>query len=106
MASFDDEFLKDQEDNRREIVFVREQLPSDLKEIYTDEQLVWMFDTIATYFYESGILETNDDEVDVDIDEVAAYLCKQAQAEGLDVLRPDEVRFVIEADLDFQENDL
>jgi hypothetical protein len=106
MASFDDELLKDQEDNRREIVFVREQLPSDLKEIYTDEQLVWMFDTIATYFYESGILETNDDEVDVDIDEVAAYLCKQAQAEGLDVLRPDEVRFVIEADLDFQENDL
>ena len=106
MASFDDELLKDQEDNRREIVFVREQLPSDLKEIYSDEQLVWMFDTIATYFYESGILETNDDEVDVDIDEVAAYLCKQAQAEGLDVLRPDEVRFVIEADLDFQENDL
>ena len=106
MASFDDELLKDQEDNRREIVFVREQLPCDLKEIYSDEQLVWMFDTIATYFYESGILETNDDEVDVDIDEVAAYLCKQAQAEGLDVLRPDEVRFVIEADLDFQENDL
>ena len=103
MATFDEELLQDQEENKREIAFIREQLPSDLKELYTDDQLVWMLDTIATYFYESGILESNDDEVDVDIDEVSDYLCRQAGAEGMPKLQADEVRFVVEADLDFQE---
>ena len=106
MASLDEELLQDQEENKREIAFIREQLPSDLKEQYTDAQLVWMLDTIATYFYESGILESNDDEVDVDIDEVSDYLCKQAAAESLPKLNADEVRFVVEADLDFQEENL
>ena len=106
MASLDEELLQDQEENKREIAFIREQLPSDLKEQYTDAQLVWMLDTIATYFYESGILESNDDEVDVDIDEVSDYLCKQAATEGLPKLNADEVRFVVEADLDFQEENL
>ncbi len=106
MATLDEELLQDQEENRREIAFIREQLPSDLKELYTDDQMVWMLDTIATYFYESGILESNDDEVDVDIDEISDYLCKQAKAEKLPGLQPDEVRFVVEADLDYQEESL
>lgn len=103
MASIDEELLRDQEENAREIAYIREQLPSDLKEKYDDEQMVWMLDAIAEYFFESGILETNDDEVDVDIDEVSAYLCKQAETEGRPRLLADEVRFVVEADLDYQE---
>ena len=106
MASLDEEILWDQEENKREIVFIREQLPSDLKEQYSDEQLLWMLDTIAAYFFESGILESNDEEVDIDIDEVSDYLCKQAAVEGLPRLNADEVRFVVEADLDFQEENL
>ena len=106
MATLDEELLQDQEENRREIAFIREQLPSDLKELYTDDQMVWMLDAIADYFFESGILESNDDEVDVNIDEVADYLCRQAKKEGLPLLQPDEVRFVVEADLDYQENSL
>ena len=106
MASIDEELLQDMEETRREIAFIREQLPTDLKELYSDAQLEWIIDTIATYFYESGILESNDDEVDVDIDEVSDYLCKQAAVEGLPRLNADEVRFVVEADLDFQEGNL
>ena len=106
MASIDEELLQDQEETRREIAFIREQLPTDLKELYSDDQLEWIIDTIATYFYESGILETNDDEVDVDIDEVSDYLCCQAVADRMPKLQADEVRFVVEADLDFQEENL
>ena len=106
MASIDEELLRDEEENQREIAFIREQLPSDLKEKYSDALLVWMLDAIADYFFESGILESNDDEVDVDIDEVAAYLCKQAKNEGQPKLEADEVRFVVEADLDYQEENL
>ena len=47
---------------------------------------------------------TRDDYVD--IDEVSDYLCRQAVAEGMPKLQADEVRFVVEADLDFQEENL
>ena len=78
MATFDEELLQDQEENKREIAFIREQLPSDLKELYTDDQLVWMLDTIATYFYESGILESDDDEV-VSISMMWLAICANRQ---------------------------
>lgn len=106
MGTIDDELKQYQEDTQREIAFIRKQLPSDLKELYSDSQMEWMLDAIADYFYDSGILETNDDEVDVDIDEVAEYICKRAAEENFSTLQADEVRFVVEADLDFQEQNL
>ena len=106
MGTIDDELKQYQEDTQREIAFIRKQLSSDLKELYSDSQMEWMLDAIADYFYDSGILETNDDEVDVDIDEVAEYICKRAAEENFSTLQADEVRFVVEADLDFQEQNL
>lgn len=105
MASLDEELLKDEEENRREIAFIREQLPSDLKELFSDEQLQFIIDAIGTYFYESGILETNDDEVDVDLEVIAQFVCKEAKEEGEGSFDPQDVYWVVEADLDFQEEE-
>ena len=118
MASLDEELLKDEEENRREIAFIREQLPSDLKGLFSDEQLQFIIDAIGTYFYESGktvldmeinqvsgILETNDDEVDVDLEVIAQFVCKEAKEEGEGSFDPQDVYWVVEADLDFQEEE-
>lgn len=105
MASLDEELLKDEEENRREIAFIREQLPSDLKGLFSDEQLQFIIDAIGTYFYESGILETNDDEVDVDLEVIAQFVCKEAKEEDEGSFDPQDVYWVVEADLDFQEEE-
>ena len=106
MASIDDELLMDEQENRREIAFIRGQLPSELKERYTDDQLLWMLDALVGYYVESGVIDTDDDEVEIDLEQAADYLCQQAEAEGLPRLDPQEVFFVVEADLDFQEQSL
>ena len=106
MAGIDDELLMDEQENQREIAFIREQLPSELKERFTDDQLLWMLDTLVSYYVESGVLDTDDEEVDIDLEEAAAYVCRQAEAEGLTRLNPEDVYFVVEADLDFQEQAL
>ena len=106
MASIEEELLMDEEENRREIAFIRERLPMELKEKYTDEQLLWMLDAIVDYYAESGILDTDDEEIEIDVDQVAEHLCEQAKAEGMDGMDTQEVRFVIEADLDFQEENV
>lgn len=106
MSSIDDELLRDDQENQREIAFIRQQLPSELKEDYSDEQLLWMMDTIVEYYVESGILDSNDDEIDIDMEAVADYVCQQAKKEGRPALDPQDVYFVVEADLDFQEKNL
>ncbi|UKK48974.1 hypothetical protein L6475_03135 [Prevotella sp. E9-3] len=103
MASLDEELLMDEEENRREIAYIREQLPADLKEKFSDDQLLFIIDAIGTYFYTSGILESNSDEVDIDMEAVSDFVCSEAKEEGEGTFDPQEVFFVVEADLDFQE---
>ena len=103
MASLDEELLMDEQENKREIAFIREHLPADLKEQYSDEQLLFIIDAIGTYFYTSGVLESTSDEVDIDMEAVSAFVCNEAKEEGEGPFDAQEVFFVVEADLDFQE---
>ena len=58
MAGIDDELLMDEQENQREIAFIREQLPTELKDCYSDDQLLWMLDTLVSNYVESGVLDT------------------------------------------------
>ena len=104
MASLDEEIRLDEEENRRELAFIRTQLPSDVKKFYSDKDILYMIDLIVDYYYTSGILESMEDEVEIDLEEVAGYVCKRAKDEGFcSSFNPEEVFFIVQADLDFQE---
>ena len=104
MASLDEEIRLDEEENRRELAFIRTQLPSDVKKFYSDKDILYMMDLIVDYYYTSGILESMEDEVEIDLEEVAVYVCKRAKDEGFcSSFNPEEVFFIVQADLDFQE---
>ena len=104
MASLDEEIRLDEEENRRELAFIRTQLPSDVKKFYRDKDILYMMDLIVDSYYTSGILESKEDEVEIDLEEVAGYVCKRAKDEGFcSSFNPEEVFFIVQADLDFQE---
>ena len=66
-----------------------------------------MMDLIVDYYYSSGILETDAEEVDIDLEAIAEYVCKRAKEEGFcSSFNPEEVFFIVQADLDFQEQNL
>ena len=107
MADFDEEIRLDEEENRRELAFIRSQLPSNLKKYYSDKDILYMMDLIVEYYYESGILESTDEEVDIDLEVVAEHVCKKAKEQGFSSsFSPEEVFFIVQADLDFQEQNL
>ena len=107
MASFEEEIRLDEEENRRELAFIRTQLPTDLKKYYSDKDILYMMDLIVDYYYTSGILESDAEEVDIDMEKVADYVCKRAKEEGFcSSFNPEEVFFIVQADLDFQEQNL
>ena len=106
MSSFDDELRLDEEENRREIAFIREQLPQELKSRFSDDDLYYFLDAIVDYYYESGILESTDEEVDIDLQKVADAVTEQARRDKQGDFDAEEVFFVVEADMDFQEQNL
>lgn len=108
MASLDDELLQDAENDARAVAFIQQQLPQELKEKFSEEQLYYFLDLIADYYATSGVLDATPDKdgyVDVDIEKMATELSKQAAKEKMGVFTPEEISFVIEAEMDFAEGE-
>lgn len=109
MADFEEELRLDEEENAREVEFILNSLPNELKEKYSADDVLYMMDAIVEYYFESGVLEDNgsdDDYVDIDLQKVAEYVCRKAADEHHGDFLPDEVFFVAQADMDFQEQNL
>ena len=107
MASLEEELRLDEEENRRELEYIRKILPVDLKYHYSDSDILWIIDAIVDYYYTSGILEIDEDEIDIDMDAVADYVCKRAKEEKISQsFDPQDVVIMVQADLNFQEQNL
>ena len=106
MASIEEELRLDEEENRRELAFIRERIPYDTKKHYSDTSILYMLDSIVDYYYTSGILESEEDEVDIDLQAVTDYVIERAKEDGVTNLDPEFVYLIVEADLDFQEQNL
>ena len=107
MASFEEEIRLDEEENKKELQYIRQVLPSDLKHHYSDLDILWIIDAIVDYYFDSGILESNEEEVDIDMELVADYVCKRAREEDVSQsFDPEDVVLMVQADLDFQEQNV
>ena len=106
MSNFEDELRLDEEENRREVAFIRERLPQELKSAFSDDDLYYFLDAIVDYYYDSGILESTADEVDIDLQQVAEAVAEQARQDKVGTFNAEDVYYVVEADMDFQEQNL
>ena len=50
MATFEDELLQDAEDDARTIEYIKNYLPQDLKDKFSDEELYYFLDVIGEYY--------------------------------------------------------
>ena len=48
MASFDEEIRLDEEENRRELAYIRTQMPSTIKKFYSDKDILYSLLTIIS----------------------------------------------------------
>ena len=103
MSSIDEEIRIGDEEDSRELAYIRSRLPSELKEKFTDDELLLMTEAIAEYFFSSGVLEGNDEEIELDLEAISKHVCEEALLCQAGPFDPEEVFFVVQADLDFQE---
>ena len=103
MASFEEELQQDELDDAQTVAFIQQQLPQELKEKFTEEQLYYFLDVITEYYAESGILDAEPDKdgfIDIDVETIASYLAKTAKREHIGDFSPEDLIFVVEAEID------
>lgn len=99
MAMNNDEFAMEDLDDEKTIAYIRERLPQDLKEKFSDDEFYYFLDTIYDYYDKSGILDSNSEYVDIDIEEIAKYIAKEAKKNKIGDFDPEELYFVVEGEL-------
>lgn len=101
MATIDDELIKAAEEDAQEVAFIQNQLPIDVKDKFTDDDIYYFVDVILEYF--SDAQADSEGYIDVDLDEVAKHVVKQAKKDKIGDFDPDDVFFVVQAELDYNE---
>ena len=94
-----DEFNLEDLDDEKTIAYIRERLPQELKEKFSDDEFYYFLDTIYDYYDKSGILDGGGEYIDIDIDEIARFIAKEAKKNGIGEFDPEELFFIVEGEL-------
>ena len=100
----EDDFLLDAEDDVKAVEFIKNYLPQDLKDKFTDEDLYYILDLIAEYYTSSECLDAEPDEegyIDIDLDEIVKYIVKEAQKDNMGPYEADDVFFVVQGEMEY-----
>lgn len=93
----EDDFLKDDLDDEKTIEYIKNYLPQELKEKFSDDEFYYFLDLIDEYYSESGILDVEPDEegcVEVDLGQIVDYIIKEAHKDEMGDYDPEETLFM------------
>lgn len=89
-------------DDAEAVKYIQEHLPQDAKEVFTDDEVLYISDVIFDYYESNGLLD-EDEEVDIDMEELTEYVMKNSKRDGFK-FEADLVRWVIECEMDYEES--
>ena len=99
-----DEFLEDDIDDQKTVEYIKNALPQELKEKYTDDTLSYILDVINDYFTTSGVLDQEPDAdgcIDIDNDALVEYIIKEAKRDKIGSFPADEIILIVEAEAEY-----
>lgn len=88
-------------DDQEAVKFIQSHLPQEAQGKFTDDEVLYISDTVYDYFESNGMFE--DEEVDIDMEDLVAYVIKQSKRDEFK-FDPELVYWVVEAELDYEES--
>ena len=99
-----DEYINEDIDDEKTVEYIKNALPVELKEKYSDDTLYYILDVINDYFTTSGVLDQEADEdgfVDIDNDALVDYIIKEAKHDEIGNFPAEEILLIVEAEADY-----
>lgn len=88
-------------DDQEAVKYIQSHLPQEAQGKFNDDEVLYISDTVYDYFESNGMLE--DEEVDIDMEDLVAYVVKQSKRDEFS-FEPELVYWVVEAELDYEES--
>ena len=103
----EDDFLKNDLDDEKTIEYIKNYLPQELKEKFSDDEFYYFLDLIDEYYSESGILDVQPDGdgyIEVDLGKIVDYIIKEAHKDEMGDYDPDEILFIVQGEMEYTES--
>lgn len=96
-------------DDAASVAFIRNYIPQELKELLSDDDIVYFVDLIYDYYESRGYISDDDDlsdeePIEVDEDELVDYVVRNATKDGVGKFDPDQIRFIVQGELEYCES--
>ena len=103
MNSFEEDLLNDAEDDRLTVEYIQNYLPQELKDKFTEDELYYFIDVIGEYYVDLLDKHQGNEDIDIDVEEVAKYVAKQAKKDKMGDFNPEDLRWVVDGELEYGE---
>lgn len=103
MSTFEEDLLRDAEDDRLTVEYIKSYLPQELKERFSEEELYYFIDVLGEYYVDLLDKHSGDEDIDIDVEEVALFLAQQAKKDKMGDFDPEELRWVVDGELEYGE---
>ncbi|MDR1004367.1 MAG: hypothetical protein LBL97_05100 [Prevotellaceae bacterium] len=103
----EEDFIQDDIDTEKTVAYIKNSLPQELKGKFSDEELYYFLDLMDDYYTESGMLEAEPDSdgtVEIDLEQIAAYIVEQSRKDEMGTFDPEEILFVVQGEWDYVES--
>jgi uncharacterized protein (DUF2164 family) len=109
MSDLEEDLMQDAEEDARIVEYIKNYLPSELKETFSDNELYYFLDVIVDYYANSGVLDAEPDKdgfVDIDLDKVVDYVVEQAKKDKVGDFKAEDVLFVVQGEMEYEDEQM
>ena len=103
----EDDFLQNDLDDEKTIEYIKNYLPQELKEKFSDDEFYYFLDLIDEYYSESGILDAQPDAdgyIEIDLGKIVDYIVKEAHKDEMGDYDPEEILFIVQGEMEYTES--
>ncbi len=94
-----------QYDEDEAVKFIQNYLPQELKERFSNDDINYIIDLIYEFYEAKGFMDSDeDDEVEIDEEEMVAFVLKNAKKNGFGSFEADEITFIIQGEFEYCES--
>jgi hypothetical protein len=102
MKQVEDDMFEYDEDEA--VAFIRNYIPQELKPKFSDDDLNYIIDLIYEYYEREGLLDDeSEEEVEVDLDDLTAFVVKNAMKDKVGKYTDEEIRFIVDGEIAYCE---
>lgn len=87
-------------DEDESVKFIQENLPEEMKNEFSDDEINYIVDLIYEFYEQKGFLEENDDtDIEIDEDELLDYVLKNAKKDNIREYTDEQIEAIVAGEL-------